>query len=341
MSIRIYDFDFNLLGECAHPISCEWELKYNGIGAFEAEFDARSDFAALFAQNSRLLLESDGLQAVVTGVRLDNRLKVFGRTPEWLLSKRVVLPFKSREIFGESYTDPETIILYLLQNTYKTPHPIGEDGTVDEDAVDEISVCENLIIPEPKGCEKLTRHFWRNAANMLSDVIADLCELMGCGYSLRFDTVQKVWKFAFEFGKRRDLIVSKSLKNAYDMRLTESVLDAAGGGFFERYASGESEDTAYGYIGGSGSGMLKWDRVLGSASGASEAASMLKKYEIVRRVECELTGAAYGTDYTLGDTFRVQTELGSFRRTINVRVDGVSMLKNASSVSVKPAFKAI
>lgn len=343
MSIRVYDFNFNLLGETQRPLSREWELVYNGIGSFEASFDVYSDFAAIFSQNRYLLLEDGEYQAVCVGSRVKDRLNVYGRTPEWLLSKRVVLPFKSREIFGEEYTDPETIILYLLDAAYKNPHPVGEDGIIDDTVIDEDAVCENLIIPEKVGCEKLTRHFWRNSANMLSDVIADLCSLIGCGYALRFDVREKCWRFSLKFGRERELIVSKSLKNAYDMTLTESLLDTAQGGYFEIYSSEDTEENTYGYISGekTGTGMLRWDKVLGSASGLSEARSSLMKYGVSQKIECEILGAAAGVDYALGDILRVQIETGSFRTTVSKRVGGISIINNSSVSSVKPKFTDI
>lgn len=338
--MKVYDFDFNLLAETRHPISYEWDLEYNGIGSFEASFDIYSDFANVFSQNRYLLIEDDNAQAVCVGSKIKDKLYVYGRTPEWLLSKRVVLPFKTSEIFGAEYTDPETIILYLLNNAYKTPHPVGEDGTVDETAVDTGAVCENLIIPEPVGFEKLTRHFWRNNANPLSDVIADLCALAGCAYKLRFDASQKCWRFSLYSGAQRDLVVSKSLKNAYDMSLTESLTETANGGYFEIYDSEETETKKYGYVSGSSetTGMLKWDRVLGSASGLSEARNILMKYGVSQKTECEILGAAVGEDYNIGDIVRVQIEIGSFRTTLKKRVGGISIVSTSSQCSTNPVF---
>lgn len=338
MSIRVYDFDFNLLAETQHAISREWDLAYNGIGSFEGGFDIYSDFAAVFAAGGPLLIEDEDLQAICVGSRIGEQLRVYGRTPEWLLSKRVVLPFKTKDIFGEAYTDPETIILYLLNAAYKNPHPIGEDGVEDTTTVLEDAVCENLIIPEPVGCEKLSRHFWRNSANTLSQVIIDLCDIIGCGHSLRFDVEQKCWRFLLKFGSERDLIISKSLKNAYDMSLTESMVDSAGGGYFEIYTEEDAQQTSYGYIGGAQKGLLRWDRVLGSASGLSQAESTLKKYSISQKVECELVNATQGVDYDLGDILRVQIEKGSFKRTIRRRVKGISIINNASGISVRPTL---
>lgn len=342
MSIRVYDFDYNLLAETERVVSREWELKFNGIGSFEGSFDLNTGFASVFADNRYLILCDGDNQAICVGSRIDDRLRVYGRTPEWLLSKRVVLPFKSREIFGEAYTDPETIILYLLDKAYKTPVIIGEDGTVSTDT-DESAVCADLIIPDAVGCEKLSRHFWRNSANPLSEVIGDLCDLIGCGYSLRFCPDEKCWRFSLEFGSERGLVISKSLKNAYDMCLKESCLETASGGYFEVYSAEDSEEQAYGYISGEGggAGLLKWDKVLASASGLSEAEKLLAASGVDISVECEVIGAEYGVDYALGDTLRLQVELGDFRRTLRQRVDGVSIISGSDGKSVKPVFTTV
>lgn len=341
MSIRIYDFDYKLLAEAERALSREWELKFNGIGSFEGSFDLASPLAGVLADNRRLIITDGENQAVCVGSRISDRLRVYGRTPEWLLSKRVVLPFKSRELFGDEYTDAETIILYLLEKAYKSPLKIAEDGAVGTE-IDAQAVCADLIIPSPVGCERLSRHFWRNAAKPLSEVIGDLCDLIGCGYSLRLCPEEKCWRFSLDFGRERDLVISKSLKNAYDMCLKESCLDTAHGGYFEIY-SGETDTRSYGYIStdGGGEGLLKWDTVLSGASGLSEAEKLLAASGADIGAECEILGAEYGRDYALGDTLRLQAEIGDFRRTLRQRVDGVSIICSSGGKSVKPVLTTV
>lgn len=58
-------------------------------------------------------------------------------------------------------------------------------------------------------------------------------------------------------------------------------------------------------------------------------------------VECEVIGAEYGVDYALGDTLRLQVELGDFRRTLRQRVDGVSIISGSDGKSVKPVFTTV
>lgn len=340
--IRVYDFGYNLLAETEHAFSSEWELKFNGIGSYEGSFDINSDFTKVFAENRYLILCEDNNQAICVGKRISDKLTVYGRTPEWLLSKRVVLPFKTSEIFGtDTYTDPETISLYLLKEAYKEPKVIAEDGTL-SGSVNAAAAAEDFIIPEPTGSQKLQRHFWRNSANPLSDVIKDLCDLWGCGYKLRFNHINKCWDFSFVFGEKRDIVISKSLKNAYDMSLNDSLLEEANGGIFKIY-SGDDESEAYGYIQNAengNKGILYWEKVLASASGVSEAEKYIAKAEDIT-VDCEIAGAVYGKDYNLGDELRVQFEAGPFRKTLHLKVSGVSILSSSSGKSIKPVFSAL
>ncbi len=342
--IRVYDFDYNLLGETEHALSSEWELKFNDIGSYEGSFDINSDFTKIFAENKYLLLTEDENQAICVGRKISDKLTIYGRTPEWILSKRVVLPFKTSEIFGtDSYTDPETIILYLLNNVYKEPKMISESGEISEE-INQAAVCDDFIIPESVGAPLLNRHFWRNSANTLSDVVRDLCDIWGCGYKLRFNFLEKCWQFSFEFGKDIDLVISKSLKNAYDMSFNDSILDSAKCGIFKIYSNTEAEEQSYGCVSNTAreeKGILYWETIFASASGLSEAEKLIKKCYEDRTIDCEINGAKYGKDYILGDRLRVQFEAGPFRQTLRLKVSGVSIISASSGKSIKPIFTAI
>ncbi|MBQ7794518.1 MAG: hypothetical protein IJ366_08390 [Clostridia bacterium] len=340
--IRVYDFDYNLLCETDKVFSSEWELKFNGIGTYEGSFPINSEMASVFAGNRHLVLCEEDRQAICVGKLISGKVQVYGRTPEWLLSKRIVLPFKTSEIFGSEYTDPETVLLYLLDSAYKTPSLIDSDGNVSS-GINEAAVAEDFVIPEAIGTDSFDRHFWRNGANELSEVVADLCDIMGCGHSLIFVPEERCWKFSLVFGEEKKLLISKSLKNAYDMSMKDSLLDSAEGGYFEIYTS-EDEDNLYGYKrtdNAEGTGMLYWDSVLSSASGLSEAEQLLREKSGEVRLECELMGIEYGTDYKLGDTLRVQFEAGPFRRTLKRRVTGVSIISSSKGNSVKPTFSEL
>ncbi len=340
--IKVYDFSYNLLAETEAVISSEWELKFNGIGTYEGSFPINSELARVFAENRYLILCEEDRQAICTGKLIYDKVTVYGRTPEWLLSKRIVLPFKTSTIFGANYTDPETIILYLLGNAYRTPKTVDEEGNVSE-VLKSQAVAEDFIIPEAVGTDKLDRHFWRNGANPLSEVIADLCNIIGCGYSLTFNPKDRCWSFSLVFGKERKLLISKSLKNAYDMKMKDSLLEASNGGYFEIY-SGDDEGSVYGYTENEechGEGMLYWETTLGSASGLSEAEKLLAEKNSDITLESELLGIKYGADYKIGDIVRVQFEAGPFRRTFKRRVTAVSIISSKNGNSVKPVFSEV
>ncbi len=341
--IRLYDFNFNLLSETDHALSSEWEIKLNGIGTFEGSFPINSEFSKHISQNKFLILTEDENQAIIAGKRISDKLTVIGKTPEWLLSKRVVLPFKTSEIFGGEFKTPEEIIVYLLNKAYKEPKKITESGEM-ENNINQKAVCDNLIIPKLQYTEKLTRHFWRNTANPLSDVIKDLCDLMGAGFKLRCDIAKKEWYFSLIFPKEKSLMFSKSLKNCFDMGLNDSLIDYAGGGYFEKYTSESEENQSYGYIedlGIQGNGMLYWERTFSDCSGISEAENLLLKSKANEKINFEVFGLEYGKDYNLGDIFPVQFESGPFRTSSKRKVTSVSIINSGSGKSVKPTLGEI
>lgn len=338
MSIQLYDFNYNLLAECDRAFLREWDLKFNGIGTFEGSFERNGEFSRVMTENENVILTDGQKQAICVAYKLDDKLHIYGRTPEWLLSKRVVLPFKSRELCGASFCPPEQIVIKLLESAYVTPKIVNKSGTVSGTNTAKIS--NEIIIPELPQSVAMNRYFWRNAANPLSEVIFDLCKIANCGCRLRFCPEERCWKFEFVKGRELDIIISKSLKNAYDMSYQESVLKKARDGYFQ-IGSEDEEGRNYGCISqtsDNGAGLLYWEEVLASASGESEAESELEKCVQKISLDCEVINAEYEKDYILGDILRVQAEFGNIRHTLKRRVDGVSIVINANGKSTKPSF---
>lgn len=337
MEIKLYDFEFNLLAIASEVISSEWCLKYNGIGIYEGKFPINSAFAKAVIENPYTVICEGDKQAVVTGIIADETLTVCGRTPEWLLTKRVVLPFKTSEVFGK-YCAPEAIITYLLNRAYVSPPVYDEDGEEISGAADADRIVENFEIPELEQSAVMDRYFWRNSANTLSQVVCDLCEIIGCGHSLVFDVRNKCWRFSLVYPQARELIISKSNKNAYDIMYTDDFENSVNAGFYTDSETGD--EFVYKFIQDDEKqnvGIYCWDGIL-SASGASEAEKVLKKRSRSASVEAEILNLEFGRDYSLGDTVRLQTELGPLRTTVDKRIAEVSIILNESGLSVKPSF---
>lgn len=122
--IRIYDFEFNLLCIMTDVISSEWHLQYNAVGSYEGHFRLRDRISGVILSHKYIVIVQGDLQAVCTGkIVSDEELTVCGRTVNWILTRRIMPPFKARLIFGEEYTDPETVLLYCLKRAFIEPPP--------------------------------------------------------------------------------------------------------------------------------------------------------------------------------------------------------------------------
>ena len=327
MDIRSYDFEFNLLAVAPRVISSVWNLKYNSVGTYEGHFALSDSVAKVLLENKYVVLCEGDRQAICTGKIAENDLLICGRSINWILTRRIVLPFNTKEFFDSEFKSPREIAVYLLNNTYKTPTAYDENGDATSE-IDNDSVVESFVIPADVGGEKMSRFFWRNSANTLSEVIIDLCELADCGHRVVFDVTKKQWVFEFIDGKELDTIVSESNKNAHAVKLIEDIDNYASAGFYE-YSSGENEALTYSYIPkDEKKGIYKWECIL-SSSGRSKATSDLQKKYIKTYAQLKFKGLEYGIDYSMGDIMRVQVDYGIYRKDIKQRIVGVC-IKNAS-----------
>ena len=92
--IRFYDFDFNLVYIISDWISLNWELKYNGVGTFELQLPPLSGIIQFLEEQEHLVAVQGDRQAIITGRRLEDDITIYGRTPNWLLTKRLVCPLR-------------------------------------------------------------------------------------------------------------------------------------------------------------------------------------------------------------------------------------------------------
>lgn len=158
--IRIYDFEFNLLCIMTDVISSEWHLQYNAVGSYEGHFRLRDRISGVILSHKYIVIVQGDLQAVCTGkIVSDEELTVCGRTVNWILTRRIMPPFKARLIFGEEYTDPETVLLYCLKRAFIEPPRINSSGLEMTGTIDDNKKITNFILPEPIGAEAFTYHF--------------------------------------------------------------------------------------------------------------------------------------------------------------------------------------
>lgn len=341
--IRIYDFEFNLLCIMTDVVSSRWHLLYNGIGTYEGHFRMEDDISDIILKNRYIIITQGDLQAICTGRIAAEELTVCGRTVNWILTRRVRPPFKARLIFGESYTDPETLLLYCLKKGFTEPPSIGEDGLEIEGSVDKERAVENFILPEPIGAEPFTYHFWRLTANDLSELTIDLCKKLNRGHRVVFDIENKCWRFEFIYPKDNDVLLSAAVKSIYDVSCTEDIQKEADGGWYPGGAADtDEEDSSWYYIAGSPKkqGIYSWDCVL-DCSGESEARDALEKRNIIDSTRAKLRGLEYGRDYALGDIVTVYVKAGSFERLSRCMINGVDIQLTRERSYEEPDLKGV
>lgn len=342
MDIRVYDFNFNPLCIMTDIISSAWSLKYNGIGTYEGHFRLSDRISDILLENTYMIIVEGQNQAVCTGKIADGELLICGRTLNWLLSKRAMPPFKTSEVFGESYQKPTAIIEYVLKRTFTEPPQIGADGTYSEGTVDEKKKVSGFKIMTMPECDVLNRHFWRNSANTAEDIIRDLAELMGKGHKLFFNIKAKTWDFYVLEGEEKSIILSEINRNMYDVSYTEEIENYACGGWYEDTTSTESGETAWKYVSfdDGNTGMMYWDAVL-SGAGVSEAQSSLEKKKTEKSVQGTLKKLRYGKDYTLGDVVEAAVSFGSFERKFKYKIEGINIWNNESGYGEEPVLVRI
>ena len=95
--LRIYDFDFNLLDIEHRLISSNWTICFNDIGKAEIHLPINADCTKLFFENKYLFITQGSKQAIVTGKQIGENCVIYARTPNWILSRRVLPYFEERE----------------------------------------------------------------------------------------------------------------------------------------------------------------------------------------------------------------------------------------------------
>ena len=220
--IRIYDYEFNLLGIESKVISANWILRFNGIGSFEAHFSPRSDIAALAADRPYLIAVQGGKQAVVTAKQLGaagnhaGDFVLYGRTINWMLSRRIAQAFDMETMGMDGHLS--TVVRYIAEQAFA-------------------DVSNYVVEPMPGGWEA-DKVVWRRGTHTASEVLAECLAIAKSGHMMEYDIENRLWRFRAMEPRRTGLIVSEADKNAYDTQLSEDVQNLATSGFYDR----ETED---------------------------------------------------------------------------------------------------
>lgn len=329
--IRIYDFDFNLLCIENKVTSSNWYLKNNGIGSFEMHFTLESEVCECIKEsfdikNSKLIVITQGKkQGILTGFRIKEDVAVYGKTCNFLLSKRLVPKFTTNGL--EIRKDVESIARYCVQNAFAD---VG-----------------NFVLGDIVGFEEKytgSTHFWRNVYNPADEVVHDLMDIGGGGYFVLFDIKNKRWVYNTTKNRENPVMISVQMKNAYGIENTEMITDYCSCGWYEQQQTlegGVRPDPIWTFVTkDEKTGIYRWEGKLAGLY-ESEAQKELKNKKITEETDLSLRKIYYGKDFDLGDIIKLQYKFGRHEKTVKKVIDGVYLSFENNNISEKPVFKEV
>ncbi len=369
--IRIFDYEFNLLHIEPDIMSAYWILNYNDIGTFEGTFPLSSGIADVVMKNKYLILVQGTNQAIVTAYLADKVLTVYGKTPNWILTRRTYPAFKTSEMTDLPNLKMGTIATHIVSEAFNDV---------------ENFVCRNLT-----DCDT-EEHFWRNSRNAVSDIVKEGLEEFSLGHRVYFDIPAKKWIFEVYAGKTLPFLVSEGNRNLTNVSVSGDVQNYFDSAWYKKelkdmgdwdaavaplpreqpdnygtyYTIKNDEETgskrypngsylvctdpsgAWSVsselpeleekISGSLSGIYSWDTSL-SSSTESEAKTELAKKAWTHEVKGETAHLKFNDDFHLGDVVRIQVAKGTYTETVEKQISGVDLWWENGNIGEKIKFK--
>lgn len=316
--IRFYDFEFRLLHVENQFISSNWNICYNDIGTFEARFDMGSDTLPIVLENDYLIAVQGDFSAVITGKKLDSGLALYGRSCNWLLTKRVTNKFP---VDTPGIYDPVTNA--VLAAFFDAPVVAGEPVDVPEITDERSDKCETF------------------------QVVQEVLAQKNLGHSLEFDYNNARWIFQIRKGNPSNpLVISSVNRNACDVVMSgDSLAFYSEGWYQEKLTEG---GTVWKQVRNLSvpekyrSGMYRFECLL-SGSSESEALSALKKARRTDSIQGKTFGIRFGAgnDYLLGDEVLVEWQCGNHKKRSRKRIVGVNLWYESGNSGEEPVFEEL
>ena len=303
--IIFYDYEFNRLLAETKVISWQLTKYFNGVGIFSAHLPLSSEATRLVAENDYLVCKVGDEFMLVTGKEIGNELVIYGRTINWLLTRRVLLPFSEvtkrtgefvQGIFEDAYKDCESVVF-------------GDFYAGDEQSISSDS-------PKP-----------------LANGIFDALSLCNLGNEMVFDTKNRRIVFNILKGEDKNLLISEANKNASSVKIIQNISEHANLCYYE----GEN-----GYLtaGDGGEGLYRFETYVTSDK-EEDAISRLDKMKKENTLNLTAQGLEYNKDYRLGDTVRLQIIKGDYRTCKRVKIIGVEKSAGPAGYREMPIFENV
>lgn len=372
--IRVYDKNFNILAIFPQYISVNWQLYFCEFGSVEIHLEKNAETVALFTENKYLYLVQDGMQAVVTGIQIGTDCAVFGRTPEWLLTKFVLTEFSAEQALADGSIEAatgSTLACLAVKNGFDNICSL----TVQNTSIDETERCSYKI----------------DSAKDIYGIVQDCLSEKQFGFSFRFDTKTGAFTFCVQSAaKNSKVIFADELKTSYDSVYTFDLQNEASGGVYyqsfvnmgkwnpetnvphlaknpENYGKcykADSDGTRFGLtikkddylictektgefsvadeadsflvtIPAKENGIFSWSAAL-SADSEDSANQELAQLKAERSVNCKSKNLVYGEDFFLGDLVETRFEAEKFVCCETKIITGVHVWDDAADFGCLP-----
>lgn len=207
MDINFYNFDFTLIATFPRVISVNFQKKYCGFGTAEIHFSINEkDIIYMLEKNAYLFFKAGENSAVVTGWRIGEDISVFGRTPEWLLTKRGV------EAFEENLATAEVIARNAVASAAADFVTLGDLAGLGEN-----------------------QSYSTDKVRVLHDVVCEVLGSQNLGFKVVPDIEKKTFVFSVYLGQETLCMVSPSYRTAYDLEYAVEKQDmVTNSGWYER-----------------------------------------------------------------------------------------------------------
>ncbi len=371
--VAFYDFDFNRLGEFPRCISFNATRKYCGFGTAEIHFSLEeTEVIILLENNPYLFFVAEGIWAVVSGWKIGEDIAVFARTPEWLLTKRGSPALSYTDETSENIV--RSVVLDVAGDFLAMGEMVGDKETMDYSTTDvrvlHDVVCEVLearhlgfsVVPDISqkrfvfrvysGTERTILISKSNRTAYDMEYVAEK-QNMVCNsgwYQRRFEDMGG-WDAAknspslknereenvFRFYK-----ITSGHSNRFDLRCVEGeyIFCNTSDGKWQTTPDKPQSDWFY-KDNAEVAGAKKWDAVLQGVKSETEGNAEIGRLKEIHTSFANVIGAEFQKDYDLGDTVRVQSEFGKFRKTEKKRVTAVNIYYDADGTGVVPVLSSL
>ena len=291
--IFFYDFHFNFLCSVPDFISVNLTEYFNKIGMVEIHIPKETEKVHKILGTDFLIACYKGHSFIITTKMYEEDLTLYGRTMNFILSKRVTK--------AATYNDSqlETSVRKLVRNAF-----IDSDITRLNDS--------HFVLGKTIGVEEKITCTIEDDEN-LSEIICEMLDMQNLGHSITFDTINRQWIFNILRGSEiKDIILSTENLNAHKLCYTHDILD------YINTTRSTSIATDHDLT-----GLFAFQGIV-RVSGSERKKDKIKRLGRKKRITVKTADFIHDKDYNLGDTVRVQLKIGDEDICVTKKIIGVN-----------------